>query len=277
MDLFGKAKAVRLRSCHDKYLMAHPDGESVWQGRDGTSPNAVWTVESVPYKNAIRLRSCFGKYLTASDDIVLLGVAGRRVTQTSAALVPDYSLIEWEPVRDGVEVKLRTATGHFLRANGGLPPVRNSVTHDIPRRSITQECVLWDVEPADSVNIKQQQQQLLDDEFPTLESLMSSHRVSSEEGREEAGRPNQRLIYYSVMDGKGNVVAKKRCFWFTGTEVGELKQKLAKETGLRDFIVCLRNPFDGKLDSLKLYLPPNNDVMRVLVVPSASKAAKYTR
>ncbi|KAL9689916.1 hypothetical protein QQ045_010307 [Rhodiola kirilowii] len=273
MDLFRKAKTVRLRSYHDKYLLAHPDGESVFQDRDSKSPNAIWTVEFVPNKKAIRLKSCLRKYLTASDDIYLLGVAGRRVTQTSPSQVADYSLFEWEPVRDGVEVKLRTATGHFLRANGGLPPIRNSVTHDTPRRSVTQEWILWDVEVVDSVNKNkhQHQHQLVDNERHTLQYIMSS--PTSKEAEETESPRNERMIYYNVIDDNVDVVemGDKPCFRFKGNEVGGLKQKLAQETGLRDFIVCLRNPFDGKLYSLKLYLPQNNATMHVCVVPSVSK------
>lgn len=43
-------------------------------------------------------------------------------------------------------MKFRSRYGHFLRANGGLPPWRNSITHDIPYRSVTQDWILWNVD-----------------------------------------------------------------------------------------------------------------------------------
>jgi hypothetical protein len=47
MDLVRNAKVVRLRSHHEKYLVAEEDKESVFQGRNGSSRNALWTVELV--------------------------------------------------------------------------------------------------------------------------------------------------------------------------------------------------------------------------------------
>jgi hypothetical protein len=146
MDLFARAKAVRLKSHHDKYLYADEDEVRVTQDRDGASPNARWTVERVPHSpGVLRLRSRCGRYLMASNEPFLLGMTGRKVLQTAPAARPDSS-VEWEPVRDGFQARLKTRYGHFLRANGGLPPWRNSVTHDVPHRTATQDWVLWDVE-----------------------------------------------------------------------------------------------------------------------------------
>uniref|UniRef100_A0A5B7AT17 DUF569 domain-containing protein n=2 Tax=Davidia involucrata TaxID=16924 RepID=A0A5B7AT17_DAVIN len=144
MELFQKAKTVRLRSHHDKYLIAEDDEENVCQDRDGESKNAHWTVEFVNGDNFLRFKSCYGKYLTASNMPFLPGVTGRKVLQTLPKKMD--SSVDWEPIRDGFQVRLRTRYGNFLRPNGGLPPWRNSVTHDVPHRNKTQEKILWDVD-----------------------------------------------------------------------------------------------------------------------------------
>ncbi|EHA8592173.1 hypothetical protein COCNU_contig69332191G000010 [Cocos nucifera] len=148
MDLFHRARVVRLRSHHDKYLTADEDEEHVCQDRNGASRNARWTVEIVDGPAPVlRLKSCYGRYLTASNDPFLLGVTGRKVLQTVPSRLD--SSVEWEPIHDGVQVKLKTRYGHFLRGNGGLPPWRNSITHDIPHRTATQDWILWDVDVVD--------------------------------------------------------------------------------------------------------------------------------
>lgn len=143
MELFKNAQSLRLKSHHGKYLTAVPDQESVAQDRSSSSDRAEWAVEFVDgAANVVRLRSCFGKYLTAFDEEFLLGVTGRKVTQSLPGKLD--SSVEWEPIRDGMRVKLKTRYGNYLRANGGLPPWRNSVTHDIPHRH--HDWTFWEVE-----------------------------------------------------------------------------------------------------------------------------------
>lgn len=152
MEIFQKAKVVRLRSHHDKYLTADEDEETVHQARNGCYKNAKWSVEILENCHYVRFKSCYGKYLTASNMPFLLGAAGKKVLQTLPRRLD--SSLEWEPTREGVQVRLKTRYGQFLRANGGLPPWRNSITHDIPYRSSTKDWVLWDV---DIVEIRPQQ------------------------------------------------------------------------------------------------------------------------
>ncbi|KAL0462167.1 UNVERIFIED_CONTAM: hypothetical protein Slati_0104300 [Sesamum latifolium] len=151
MDLFRQAKSVRLISHKDRYLIAEEDGETIYQDTEPISQsseksakNAVWIVEFVEGKDFIRLKSCFDTYLTASSTPLLPGVTGKKVVQTS----PTYCdpATEWEPLRDGMQVRLKSFWGNFLRPNGGLPPWRNCITHDIPHRSTTRNKLLWDVE-----------------------------------------------------------------------------------------------------------------------------------
>ncbi|KAE8682380.1 hypothetical protein F3Y22_tig00111244pilonHSYRG00015 [Hibiscus syriacus] len=143
MEFFDKAKAVRLRSHHGKYLVANEDEETVRQSRKGASQHARWMVEFVEGNSRlIRLKSIYNKYLTASGEPYLLGTAGNRVLQTSG----NDGFAEWEPINDRMQVKFRAKNGKLLRANGGPPLWRNSVTHGIPHRTATQDWVLWGVD-----------------------------------------------------------------------------------------------------------------------------------
>nr|GMC91612.1 uncharacterized protein LOC109157965 [Ipomoea batatas] len=152
MEFFYKAKAVRLESHLGKYLVGDDDEESVRQSRSGASLNARWTVEFVEGKdNVIRLKSCHGLYLTAAEEPFLLGMTGKKVVQTLPTNKTHAPSIEWEPIKEGFRVKLRTAEGKYLRANGATPPWRNSVTHDLPNRTATQDWVLWGVDVVDIV------------------------------------------------------------------------------------------------------------------------------
>ena len=165
MDRFHNGAAIRLKSYHDNYLHADEDGESVTQDGNGLSNNAWWIVEYVRrfdgdyqkrwthYNDSfesnktiiIRLRNRYGRYLTASNRRFLLGATGRKVVQTLPSQLD--SSVEWEAIWEGNRVKLKTRDGddRFLRANGGLPPWRNSVTHDKPYRTSSQDLILWDV------------------------------------------------------------------------------------------------------------------------------------
>ncbi|VVA94695.1 unnamed protein product [Arabis nemorensis] len=148
IEIFRDAKSVRLRSCaHEKYLIADDDEESVTMGRNGTSKEARWRVELVPgSEKAVRLKSCHGGYLTASNERLMLGATGHKVVQSRRIRVGEPAG-EWEPVRDGSKVKLKSRNGgNYLRANGGVPPWRNTVTHDSPNRSATQNWVVWEVD-----------------------------------------------------------------------------------------------------------------------------------
>ncbi|KAK8529503.1 hypothetical protein V6N12_060283 [Hibiscus sabdariffa] len=255
MDLFHNAKAVRLRSHHDKYLVAEEDEESVSQVRNGSSKNARWTVEFVPgSENIIRLKSLYNKYLTAWNQPFLLGMTGRKVIQSLPKRLD--SSVEWEPIREGNQVKLKTRYGNYLRANGGLPPWRNSVTHDIPHRTSTQGWVVWDVDiveiqvkspssghhphppsappHADSLNFEPTP--------PSPVSAQSGHYSRQESSDSYVGSPPKsegRTIYYHVADENGEVddeAVEGFSFSFKGNDVAELTHKLMEETGLEDVV-----------------------------------------
>ncbi|URE25794.1 hypothetical protein MUK42_06353 [Musa troglodytarum] len=283
MEFFARAKAVRLRSHHDKYLVAAEDEEHVTQDRDGTSRGVRWTVErvdSVPH--VLRLRSCYGRYLTASNEPLLLGVTGKKVSQTLPARLD--SSLEWEPLREGSQVKLKTRYGNYLRGNGGLPPWRNSVTHDVPHRTSTQDWILWDV---DVIEILPQPARIpnqpVSASSAVSSSSASSSRLSSLESSDSFSGPlhkvEGRSIYFTVADDNGNVDDSVE--WphvtFIGTSVPELTQKLKEETKLDDIIVCTRNPLNQHLIPLYLHLPPNNTTMRLVVVDGNSKGLGRNR
>lgn len=149
MDFFNKTTTVKLRSHLDKYLVADDDQETVRQSRNGSTRKAKWMVEFVENKDdVIKLKSCHGRYLTATETPFLLGMTGNKILQTEPDKLSDWNT-EWEPIRDGFQVKLKSWNAKYLRANGGPPPWRNSVTHDDPHTTSTQNWILWDVEGAE--------------------------------------------------------------------------------------------------------------------------------
>ncbi|GMI70722.1 hypothetical protein like AT1G27100 [Hibiscus trionum] len=290
MDLFLDVKVLRLRSYHGKYLFAKEDEESVSQDRNGSSKNAQWTIEFAPgTHNTIRLKSCYNKYLTASNQPFLLGITGGKVIQTPTRR-PD-STVEWEPIREGCRIKLKTQCGNFLRANGGLPPWRNSVKHDIPHRNGTQDWILWDVDTVESrfetpwsghlpsfpPAIPLVDSLSFESTSPSSVSSNSAHFLSKESSDcylDSPPKSKGRTISYLVADDSGEVddkALKGYCFSFRGSAVDELTHKLKEEAGLEDAVVCGRSPLNGKLFPLRLQLPPNNMDMHVVLVPLASK------
>ncbi|KAL2330036.1 hypothetical protein Fmac_017617 [Flemingia macrophylla] len=283
MEFFQRAEVVRLRSHHDKYLLADDDQEGVFQDRNGTYKNAKWTVEIVEGSNLVRLKSCYGKYLTASNMPFLLGATGKKVLQTLPTRLG--SSVGWEPIREGVQVRLMTRYGQFLRANGGLPPWRNSITHDIPHRTATANWVLWDV---DLVQLRQTPPKPIEtsihddtsmdspppyDDVPANISLKSPKLPTEfvqHRDWEENSSPMKdgRIIFYNVGDEHGDVAvdSEEKFFTFKGSSVEDLKEKLKEKTGKDDIVVCSRNPLNAKLHPLRLQLPPNNTDMHVVVV-----------
>lgn len=315
MELFARAKAVRLKSHHDKFLCADEDELHVTQDRNGASPNARWAVEMVPHApGAVRLRSRYGRYLSASNEPFLLGMTGRKVLQAAAppgGARPDSS-VEWEPVREGFQALLKTRYGKYLRANGGLPPWRNSVTHDVPHRTATQDWVLWDVEivqvltpgPEHAASAPASVSAPASPPAPVLRPPPPPHaahhrptkshtaqlppeyaappepRLSKLESSNSFSAPlhkvQGRAIHYQIADDKGNVDddVDRHSFTFNGTNLEELTHKLQEETGLDDIIICTRSPINGKLTPLRLQLPPNNAAMHIVLVGESSKVAK---
>ncbi|CAJ1827763.1 unnamed protein product [Sphenostylis stenocarpa] len=288
MEFFEKAEVVRLRSHHDKYLLADDDKVGVYQDRNGTYKNAKWTVEIVAGADLIRLKSCYDKYLTASNMPFLLGATGKKVLQTLPARL--NSSLGWEPIREGVQVRLRTRYGQFLRANGGLPPWRNSITHDVPQRTSTSNWVLWDVDlvqlrltppapiitpnPLDAAMFESPSHSPPYADDASLSFHLRSPDLSTQnENLVESVSPvkDGRIIFYNVGDEHGDISKEtdEKFFKFQGSSVYDLKEKLKEKTGYDDIVVCCRNPLDAKLYPLRLQLPPNNTDMHVVVtIPS---------
>ncbi|KAK6116479.1 hypothetical protein DH2020_049772 [Rehmannia glutinosa] len=262
MDLFHNAKAVRLKSSHDKYLIAEDDEESVTQDRNGSSKSAKWTVEFVENADTIiRLKSCYGKYLTASNQPFLLGMTGRKVLQTLPKRLD--SSVEWEPIRENGAVKLKTRYGQFLRANGGLPPWRNSVTHDIPHRTATRDWVFWEVHVVE----------ILMDQSPAGKPAPAMILGKEDSFASESSSPTTSHSSKSASFSR-QVGFEELCTTFKGNEVSELTKRLEGELGIYGLTVCTRSPLNGKLYPLRLQLPPNNAIMHVVVVPPESRIRK---
>ncbi|PWA61409.1 actin cross-linking [Artemisia annua] len=152
MEFFDKVVAIRLKSHLDKYLIAGDDTQTVRQSKSaGSTPAARWLIEHVD-SNTIRLKSCYGRYLTACSTPVLLGTTGNKIIQSIPNNATRDVATEWQPIRDGFQFKLKSmSSGTYLRANGAMPPWRNTVTHDGSFTSAMNNWILWEVETVDVV------------------------------------------------------------------------------------------------------------------------------
>ncbi|VAH56621.1 unnamed protein product [Triticum turgidum subsp. durum] len=323
MELFERAKTVRLRSHQNKYMYADEDESHVLQDRNAASPNARWTVELVPNApGVIRLRSRYGRYLTASNEPILMGVTGRKVIQTLPHRLD--SSVEWVPVGEGRHARLQTRYGNFLRANGGLPPLRNSVTHDVPHHRHAG-WVVWCIEivqvlvhpprcsdpittayspplpykphsrspspspaplptgalrPPAPPHHRTSTPVVAQPPPPPPGSLAPPVGFSRLESADSFSVPVHKVegrhIHYHIADDSGYVREgdEGRSFLFNGTSLGELLERLQEDTGLKDVIICSRNPITSKLMPLRLQLPPNNNAMHVVLVHESSKVSR---
>ncbi|KAG6398828.1 hypothetical protein SASPL_140299 [Salvia splendens] len=260
IDSFQNSKAVRLKGSHGKYLVAEDDEVSVTQERSGESKSAKWAVEFVESSDTIiRLRSCYGKYLTLPPRL--------------------DSSVEWEPIRESGAVKLKTRYGHFLRANGGLPPWRNSITHDIPHRTVTRDWILWEVQvveflPPPQIVVEKEDCFASDETSPTTSQSSQSASFSRQEWDGSPSKASDgRLIYFQLANEYGEVESESEdlSIAFKGFQVSELASRLEDELGIPGLTVCTKSPLNGKLYPLRLHLPPNNATMHVIVLPPSSK------
>ncbi|CAH8390899.1 unnamed protein product [Eruca vesicaria subsp. sativa] len=291
MEIFQNAKAIRIRSSHNRFLAAKDDEVTVKQKKKGSTKNTQWTIEPVRgSNNVIRLKSCYGKYLTAINERFLIGAKGKKVIQLMPIQLD--SSVEWEPVREGSKILLKTRNGRYLRANTGPPPLRKSVTHN-KRHSATQESISWEVDVVEILRNPLFMEEMEVTPSPKKSRTPPPHRkpsksplsvshtmtpsfvsdISDSYYAESPLKPDGRTIYYRIAN-KRHVEEKStggHVFSFKGTTVAELTQILREETCLEDVVVCTRSPLNGKLLPLRLQLPPNNEPLHVVLVPSRGR------
>ena len=204
MDFFQKAISVRLISHRDRFLIADEDCITISHGNDRSAKNAVWKVELIEGKYSIRLRSCYGTYLTASGTPIIPGVTGKRVVQTWPCQCD--SATEWEPSRDGMQVRLRSIYGQFLRPVGGLTLWRNAIMHDVPHRIKTSEKMLWDVEVVEKLSSSERRP-------ASASPFLRSRSLSSSMDLAKRNDDVRRLIR-EERDDEGFYNNDKYCWWY---------------------------------------------------------------
>ncbi|KAL2558773.1 hypothetical protein Fot_03512 [Forsythia ovata] len=169
---------------------------------------------------------------------------------------------------------LKTRYGQFLRANGGLPPWRNLVTHDVPHRTTTQEWILWDVHVVE-ILVAHSSVPKPPPPLPLVvqsDSFASNSSPPSNNPSNYARFSRQELMNMAkLMRDLRNFVLHSRKVEFKESRVQELRDKLDEELGVNGVIVCTCSPFNGKLYPLRLRLPPNDATMHVIVVSTSSQ------
>ncbi|KAG8368855.1 hypothetical protein BUALT_Bualt15G0090100 [Buddleja alternifolia] len=163
----------------------------------------------------MRLKSCYGKYLHASDEEFLLGVTGRKVAQALPRKLD--SSVEWEPIRDGMQVKLKTR--------------RNSINHDVPHRH--HDWILWEVDVVEIRPESPPKEVLRSESLEQEEDFSSSAfnlrfpgHVSSASHEDSPRKSEGRFIYYYVADDDGDVheAIEGPSFLFKGHGLEQLTQ-----------------------------------------------------
>ncbi|XP_060671275.1 uncharacterized protein LOC125423151 [Ziziphus jujuba] len=148
MESFRKAKKVRLRNRHGKYMVAKDNESSVVLDRNGLLERAKWTVEFVKGSNSVRLKSCYNKYLTISCDRLAPLSKGRKVEQTSLSFDDPY--VQWQPIQDGEHIKLKSQQG-FLRGYTGWYRLLRDKIGDYTSDETQRSDLRWKVETAESL------------------------------------------------------------------------------------------------------------------------------
>nr|XP_048332704.1 uncharacterized protein LOC125423151 [Ziziphus jujuba var. spinosa] len=148
MESFRKAKKVRLRNRHGKYMVAKDNESSVVLDRNGLLERAKWTVEFVEGSNSVRLKSCYNKYLTISCHRLAPLSKGRKVEQTSLSFDDPY--VQWQPIQDGEHIKLKSQQG-FLRGYTGWYRLLRDKIGDYTSDETQRSDLRWKVETAESL------------------------------------------------------------------------------------------------------------------------------
>ncbi|XP_065008971.1 uncharacterized protein LOC135639124 [Musa acuminata AAA Group] len=143
MEFFEGAMTVRLQSCHGTYLVVDEHWHRVMLRSDRFCDGARWTVVIVTDASGqrrLRLRSFYGRYLAPhpTDDSIFFG---RKVMLDD--LGPG---VNWEPLRENSDVRLRCVFNQFLRADSVNLTWREPVTVDYRSILGIRRRFLWRVE-----------------------------------------------------------------------------------------------------------------------------------